>query len=145
MSAQLTERPPAPASPLPDVIRLTVPAQYDGEDWFTFNADKTAEELAAALRDRYPHLASVTLNESGCWLRVIEWPSWEAPVERYRLCGLSAADMDRESNYGEFLHVRLVRLGCDDPGPDVAADDEDDEDAAVIWPTERQEETSDYD
>jgi DNA polymerase III subunit beta len=117
------------ASPLPDVIRLTVKAQYDGEDWTDFDADKTAAEVPAALRDRYPHLASVRLDESGGWvrwLRVIERPSWEAPVERYRLCGLSAADTDRDSSEDDVQHVRLVRLGCDDPGPYV--DDEDDED-----------------
>jgi DNA polymerase III subunit beta len=124
MSAQRTERPPAPASPLPDVIRFTVKAKYDGEDWFTFNADKTAAEVPAALRDRYPHLASVTLDESGGWLRVIECPSWDAPVERYRLCGLSAAEIDSGSSYHDLLHVRLVRLGCDDPGPETAADED---------------------
>jgi DNA polymerase III sliding clamp (beta) subunit (PCNA family) len=155
MSAQIAERPAPPIpSPLPDVIRLTVPAQYDGEDWFTFNADKTAAEVPAALRDHYPHLAAVTLDETGRWLRVIEWPSWHAPVERYRLCGLSAANIDRESSDDDLLHVRLVRLGCDDPGPEeppiVPADERELDDNALIasvqhrvalQPTERQEET----
>jgi hypothetical protein len=120
MSAQITERPPADASasPLPDVIRLTVQAKYDGEDWTDFDAEQTAEEVAAALRDRYPHLAAVTLDESGDWFRVIERPSFDSPVERYRLCGLRAADIDRESSDDDLLHVRLVRLGCDDPGPE---------------------------
>jgi hypothetical protein len=103
----------ASAPPLPDVIRLTVPAKYDGEYWFTFNADKTAEEVPAVLRDRYPHLASVTLNESGDWVRVIERSSWDAPVERYRLYGLSRADIDNESSDDDLVHVRLVRLGCE--------------------------------
>jgi hypothetical protein len=119
----------ASASPLPDVIRLTVPAQYDGEDWFTFNADKTAEEVPAALRDRYPHLASVTLDESGGWLRVIERPSWDAPVERYRLCGLDAGRHRQGSSEDDLLHVRLVRLGCDDPGP---------EEPPIVPPDERE-------
>jgi DNA polymerase III sliding clamp (beta) subunit (PCNA family) len=118
MSAQLTERPPSPAAQLPDVIRLTVAAQYDGEDWFTFNAEKTAAEVPAALRDRYPDLASVTLDESGGWVRVIERPSWEAPVERYRILGMDAGCIDRDSSEDDWQHVRLVRLGCDDPGPE---------------------------
>jgi DNA polymerase III subunit beta len=144
----------ASASPLPDVIRLTVQAQYDGEDWFTFNADKTAEEAAAVLRDRYPHLASVTLDESGGWLRVIERPSWDAPVERYRICGMDAGCIDRDSSEDDWQHVRLVRLGCDDPGPEeppiVPPDDrEPDENEliasvqhlAVVSPTKPTEET----
>jgi DNA polymerase III subunit beta len=130
--------PPPLPSPLPDVIRLTVPAKYDGEDWFTFNADNTAAEAAAVLRDRHPHLVSVTLDESGDWLRVIERPSWDAPVERYRIYGLDADCIDRDSSEDDVQHVRLVRLGCDDPGPETMADEEG---AAVLWPTERQEET----
>jgi DNA polymerase III sliding clamp (beta) subunit (PCNA family) len=118
MSAQIAER-PTKAPPLPDVIRLTVKAKYDGEDWFTFNADKTASEVPGALRKRYPHLASVTLDESGGWLRVMEWPSWDAPVERYRIYGMDAGCIDRDSSEDDWQHVRLVRLGCDDPGPEV--------------------------
>jgi DNA polymerase III sliding clamp (beta) subunit (PCNA family) len=133
MSAEITERPAPPIpTPLPDVIRLTVPAQYDGEDWTDFSADKTAEEVAAALRDRYPQLASVTLDESGGWIRVIERPSWEAPLWRYRLCGLDfvdAARMDFRSAGEAMLHVRLVRLGCDDPGP---------EEPPIVPPDERE-------
>jgi hypothetical protein len=118
-----TSAPPsAPAdvstSPLPDVIRLTVPAQYDGEDWTDFSADKTAAELPAALRDRYPHLASVTLSDDSDWLRVIGRPSWDAPVERYRIYGMDAGCIDRDSSEDDVQHVRLVRLGCDDPGPE---------------------------
>jgi DNA polymerase III sliding clamp (beta) subunit (PCNA family) len=45
-----------------------------------------------------------------------------APVERYRLCGLSAADIDSESSDDDLLHVRLVRLGCDEPGPEEPPD-----------------------
>jgi DNA polymerase III sliding clamp (beta) subunit (PCNA family) len=122
----------ASASPLPDVIRVTVPAQYDGEEWFTFNADKTAAEVASVLRDRYPHLASVTLSDDGDWLRVIERLSWDAPVERYRICGVTAAHIDSESSDDDLLHVRLVRLGCDDPGPEAMADDEDDGESAAF-------------
>jgi DNA polymerase III subunit beta len=157
MSAQITEGPAAPVPPsLPDVIRLTVPAQYDGEDWTSFSADKTAEEVVAALRDRYSHLASVTLGESGGWLRMIERPSWDAPVVRYRLCGLDfvdAARMDFRSAGEDMLHVRLVRLGCDDPGPEeppiVPADEREPDDndlialvqhLAAVQPSERQEE-----
>jgi hypothetical protein len=111
-------------SPLPDVIRITVPAQYDGEDWFTFNADKTAAETPEALRDRYPHLAAVTLSDDGDWLRVIEWPSWDAPVERYRIRGLDwPFDLADKTEYTDLLPVYLVRLGCDDPGPETAADE----------------------
>jgi hypothetical protein len=137
MSAQMTERPAPPIpSPLPDVIRLTVTARYDGEDWTDFSADKTAEEVAAALRGRYPHLASVTLDESGGWLRVMERPSWDAPVQRYRLCGLSAKERDIDDAADEtVLHVRLVRLGCDDPGPEeppiVPADEREPDDDEV--------------
>jgi DNA polymerase III subunit beta len=120
MSAQITERSAAPIPTLlPDVIRLTVPAKYDGEDWTDFSADKTAEEVAAALRDRYPDLASVTLDESGGWLRVIERPSWDAPLVRYRIYGMDAGCIDRDSSEDDWQHVRLVRLGCDDPGPEV--------------------------
>jgi DNA polymerase III sliding clamp (beta) subunit (PCNA family) len=118
----------ASASPLPDVIRLTVPAQYDGEDWFTFNAEKTAEEVAAALRDRYPHLASVTLSDDGDWLRVIERPSFDSPVERYRLYGMDAGCNERDTSEDDWQHVRLVRLGCDDPGP---------EESPIVPPDER--------
>jgi DNA polymerase-3 subunit beta len=132
MSAQITERPAPPVPPLPDVIRLTVKAKYDGEDWFTFNADKTAAEVPAALRDLYPHLAAVTLDETGRWVRVIEWPSWEAPLVRYRLFGLSAADINGGSSYHDLLHVRLVRLGCDDPGPETAADEDEHTDPASM-------------
>jgi hypothetical protein len=141
----------ASASPLPDVIRLTVKAQYDGEDWTDFSADKTAEEVAAALRGRYPHLASVTLDESGGWLRVIERPSWDAPVERYRLCGMDAGCIDSESSDDDLLHVRLVRLDCDDPGPEALADEDEQTDQAAMTaaldvlaaaPNERQEETN---
>jgi DNA polymerase-3 subunit beta len=138
MSAQITERPAPPIpSPLPDVIRITVPAQYDGEDWTDFSADKTAEEVAAALRERYPHLAFVTLSDDGGWLRVIERPSWDAPVERYRLCGLSAADIDSDSSYDDVLHVRLVRLGCDDPGPEEPLDDREPDDNELIASAQR--------
>jgi DNA polymerase III sliding clamp (beta) subunit (PCNA family) len=153
MSAQITERPPAPASPLPDVIRLTVPAKHDGEDWFTFNADKTAAEVPEALRRRFPHLAAVTLDESGGWLRVIERPSWDAPVERYRIRGLDwPFDLADRTEYTELLPVYLVRLGCDDPGPEeapiVPQDEREPDDNAFIalvqhraafQPTERQE------
>jgi DNA polymerase III subunit beta len=118
----------ASASPLPDVIRLTVPAQYDGEDWFTFNAEKTAEEVAAALRGRYPHLASVTLSDDGDWLRVIERPSFDSPVERYRLYGMDAGCNERDTSEDDWQHVRLVRLGCDDPGP---------EESPIVPPDER--------
>jgi hypothetical protein len=130
----MAEEQPAPPIPtlLPDVIRLTVQAKYDGEDWTDFSAEKTAEEVAAALRDRYPDLASVTLDESGDWLRVIERPSWDAPVVRYRLCGLSAADIDSESSEDDLLHVRLVRLGCDDPGPETMADEDEPTDPAFL-------------
>jgi DNA polymerase-3 subunit beta len=88
------------------------------------------------------------------WLRVIEWPSWDAPLERYRICGLRAADIDRESSDDDLLHVRLVRLGCDDPGPEeppiVPADEREPDDndlialvqhLAAVQPSERQEET----
>jgi DNA polymerase III subunit beta len=137
MSAQLTERPAPPIpTPLPDVIRLTVLAQYDGEDWTSFNADKTAAEVPAALRDRYPHLASVTLDESGCWLRVIERPSFDSPVERYCVYGIDAGCIDRDSSEDDWQHVRLVRLGCDDPGPEeppiVPPDDREPDDRELI-------------
>jgi DNA polymerase III subunit beta len=150
MSAQIAER-PTEAPPLPDVIRLTVKAQYDGEDWFTFNADKTAAEVAAALRDRYPRLAAVTLDESGGWLRVIERPSWDAPVERYRIRGLDwPFDLADKTEYTDLLPVYLVRLGCDDPGPDAMAGHEDNAESlhervlvgalALVGETKRQEE-----
>jgi DNA polymerase III subunit beta len=151
MSAQITERPAPPIpSPLPDVIRITVPAQYDGEDWTDFSAEKTAEEVAAALRDRYPDLASVTLDESGGWLRVIERPSWDAPLVRYRVYGMDAGCIHRDSSEDDWQHVRLVRLGCDDPGPEVDDEDEPTDpaylfaalDALVDAPTERQEENN---
>jgi DNA polymerase III sliding clamp (beta) subunit (PCNA family) len=138
MSAQITERPAPPIpSPLPDVIRITVPAQYDGEDWTDFSAEKTAEEVAAALRDRYPDLASVTLSDDGGWLRVIERPSWDAPVERYRLCGLSAADIVVTAVTVDVLHVRLVRLGCDDPEPEEPLDDREPDDNELIASAQR--------
>jgi DNA polymerase-3 subunit beta len=119
----------ASASPLPDVIRLVVEAQYDGEDWTDLSVKATAYEVAGCLRYRYPDLASVTLDESSGWLRVIERPSWDAPVVRYRLCGLRAADIDSESSDDDLLHVRLVRLGCDDPGP---------EEPPIVPPDERE-------
>jgi DNA polymerase III subunit beta len=121
MSVQITERPAPPIpTPLPDVIRITVKAQYDSEDWFTFNAEKTAAEVPAALRDRYPHLAAVTLDESGDWLRVIERLSFDSPLVRYRIYGMDAGCIDMDSSEDDWQHVRLVRLGCDDPGPETA-------------------------
>jgi DNA polymerase III sliding clamp (beta) subunit (PCNA family) len=122
----------ASASPLPDVIRLTVPAKYDGEDWTDFDAEATAEEVAAALRGRYPHLAAVTLDESGDWLRVIERSSWDAPVQRYRIWDMDEADIDTEGSDDAALHVRLVRLGCDDPGPEMMADEHEHTNAAAL-------------
>lgn len=136
MSAPSSAPADASASPLPDVIRLTLPAQYDGEDWTDFSPDKTAEEVAAALRDHYPHLAAVTLSDDGDWLRVIDRPSWDAPVERYRLCGMDAGCIDSESSEDDWQRVRLVRLGCDDPGPEeppiVPPDDREPDDKELI-------------
>jgi DNA polymerase III subunit beta len=141
---EVKELPALNASPLPDVIRLTVKAQYDGEDWTDFSADKTAAEVPAVLRGRYPHLASVMLSDDGNWVRVIERPSWEAPVVRYRLCGLDfvdAARMDFRSAGEDMLDVRLVRLGCDDPGPDeppiVPPDDREPDENELIASVQR--------